>query len=165
MFIYRGSTVSLTILRLLGGSLRLASTWIGCTVNREIIRVKLCMMADVEGFKKAFREFYIKLTELPIKDMIEELYTKNLLPGDHKAKVKSLSTSKEMAQHFLDAVIKPSLEIGYTEQFEQLISIMESNDNRMLPFLAQQIREHVTGVPTAVLHSSSGGKGKRACKV
>ena len=145
-------------------SLRLASTWTGCTVNREIIRVKSCTMADVECFRKAFKEFHIKLTELPINDMIEELYTKNLLPGDHKAKVKSQSTPKEMAQHFLDAVIKPSLEIGYTQQFEQLISIMESSDNPALPFLAQQIRESMAGVPTAVLHSSSG-KGKRACKV
>ena len=118
-------------------------------------------MADVEDFRKAFKEFYIKLMELPINDMIETLYANNLLPGDHKAKVKSLSTPKDKAQHFLDAVIKPSLEIGYTEQFEQLISIMESSDNRMLPFLAQQIRERVTGIPAAVLHSSSG-KGKHA---
>ena len=116
-------------------------------------------MADVEAFTKAFKEFYRKLTGLPINDMIEELYANDLLPGDHKDKIKSLSTSKEKAQYFLDAVIDSSLEISYTKDFDKLISIMESSDNPVLLFLAKEIREHVAGVPTAVLHSSSD-KGK-----
>ena len=93
--------------------------------------------------------------------MIGELYTNNLLPGDHMPKVESLSTSKAKAQHFLDEVIKPSLKIGYTEQFDILINIMESSDNGMLKFLAQEIRECLPDLPTAVLHSSSD-KGKHA---
>ena len=89
-----------------------------------------------------FMEFYEKLTALPIDDMIEKLYANNLLPGDHKDKVQSPSlTPKEKAQHFLDGVIRRSLEIGYTEQFEKLISIMELSDDPALKHLAKKIRE------------------------
>ena len=91
---------------------------------------------------EVFMEFYEKLTALPIDDMIEKLYANNLLPGDHKAKVQSQSTPKEKAQHFLDAVIRRSLEIGYTEQFDKLISIMESSDDPTLKHLAKKIRDH-----------------------
>lgn len=89
-----------------------------------------------------FKEFYENLTALPINDMTEKLYANNLLPGDHKAKVQSLSTPKEKAQHFLDEVIRRSLESGYTEQFDKLISIMESSDDPTLKHLAKEIREH-----------------------
>ena len=106
----------------------------------------------------------MRLTELQINDMIGELYTNNLLPGDHMPKVELLSTSKEKAEHFLDEVIKPSLKIGYTEQFDILINIMESSDNGMLKFLAQEIGECLPDLLTAVLHSSSD-KGKHACTV
>ena len=104
---------------------------------------------------EVFTDLYAQLTEVPINDMIGELFANNLLPGDHKATIKSLSTPKEKAQHFLDEVIKPSLKIGYTEQFDKLISIIESSDNPTLQFLAQQIRGRLPDVPAADLHSSS----------
>lgn len=108
---------------------------------------------------EVFTKFYVRLTELPINDIIGELYANNLLPGDHKSKVKSLSTPKDKAQHFLDEVIQPSLKIGYTEQFDILISIMESSDNGTLKHLAKEIRKCLPDLSTAVLHSNSD-KGK-----
>ena len=112
-------------------------------------------MSRLEVFKK----FYVRLTEVPINDMIGELYANNLLPGDHKPKVESLSTQKEKAQHFLDEVIKPSLKIGYTIQFDIFIRIMESSDNGTLKHLAKEIRKCLPGLSTAILDSNSD-KGK-----
>ena len=96
-------------------------------------------MSMLEVFKKFYEEL---TTALPINDMTEKLYSNSLLPGNQKAKVQSLSTPKEKAQHFLDAVIRQSLEIGYTEQFDKLISIMKSSDDPTLKHLAKRIREH-----------------------
>ena len=116
-------------------------------------------MGDVEGAKKVFTEFYADLTEvLPMNDLVAELFANKLLPGDHKAKVESLSTQKEKAQYFLDTVVKPSLSIGYTEQFNKLITIMESCDNGAVQFLANKIREHgVAGVPSVFSDDKSKG--------
>ena len=119
------------------------------------------MAVDVKSARDAFMQLYADLTEvLPMNQpqLKAELYTNNLLPGDHKAKIDSLNTQKEKAEYFLDAVIKPSLNIGYTEQFEKLICIMGASDNPTLRYLSNQIRGRVAGLPS-VLSSSSDGKG------
>ena len=101
-------------------------------------------MVDAEGTKRVFTEFYAKLTEtLPIKDLVTELYANNLLTDNHKAEVQSLTTKKEKAQYFLDEVIKPGLNIGYTGQFNKMISVMESSDDPVVKFLAKQIQEFI----------------------
>ena len=104
-------------------------------------------MAEIEGAKKAFTKFYAKLTEaLPMNDLLADLYTKRLLPGNHKAKVESLSTQKEKAQYFLDEVIKRGLNIGYTLQFNGMITVMESSDDPVVKYLAKEIQECALGV-------------------
>ena len=116
-------------------------------------------MGDVEGARKAFTDFYADLTEvLPMNNLVAELFANKLLPGDHKAKVECYSTQTERAQYFLDAVIKPSLKIGYTEQFYKLITIMESSDDSAVQFLANKMRKHgVVGVPSDFSDHKSKG--------
>jgi len=99
------------------------------------------------GINKAFTKYYAKLTEaLPMDDLLAELYANKLLPGDHKAKIESLNTRRQKAQYFLDEVIKPGLSIGYTGQFNKMIKVMESSDDRVVKHLAKQIQECVHGV-------------------
>ena len=101
-------------------------------------------MADAESAKRVFTEFYAKLTEtLPINDLVTELYANKLLTDYHKAQVHSLTTEKEKAQYFLDKVIKPGLNIGYTEQFNKMMSVLESSDDPVVKFLMKQIQEFV----------------------
>ena len=90
--------------------------------------------------------------------MQTEFVANKLLPGDHKAKVESLSTQKEKAQYFLDTVIKPGLSIGYTEPFNKLIIIMESSDNGTVQFLAKEIQKRVVGVSSIFSDDKSKGK-------
>ena len=103
-------------------------------------------MVEAKGVKKAFRVFYTQLAEaLPMDDLSANLYANELLPGNHKAKMQSLSTQKEKAQYFLDEVIKPGLSIGYVEQFNKMIAIMESSDNPVMKYLAKRIKEYALG--------------------
>ena len=95
----------------------------------------------VEGAKRAFSKFYGKLIELlPMNDLLEDLRANKLLPGIHKAKIKSLSTQKEKARYLLDEVIKPGLSVGYIEPFNKMVTVMESSDRSMVKRLAKQIR-------------------------
>ena len=106
-------------------------------------------MVDAEGTKRVFTEFYAKLTEaLPIKDLETELYVNKLLTDYHKAQVHSLTTKKEKARYFLDEVIKPGLNIGYTEKFNKMMSVLESSDDPMVKFLTKQIQKSLDDLPS-----------------
>ena len=72
-------------------------------------------MTDAIG---VFKKFYSELTKvLPmiINNLVTTLYSSELLSGDHKGRIDPLSTIKEKTEYFLDKVIKPGLEIAYTE--------------------------------------------------
>jgi len=113
-------------------------------------------MAEVERIKKAFTKYYAKLTEaLPMDDLLAELYANELLPGDRKAEIESRNTRKQKAQCFLDEVIKPGLSIGYTGQFNKMISVMESSDDPVVKYLANQIQEYIHGVSSDSSSSST----------
>ena len=114
-------------------------------------------MVEVEGAERAFTKFYAKLAKvLPINDLAADFYANGLLPGDHKAKVESLSTRKEKAQYFLDEVIRPGLSAGYSVQFNKMINIMKSSDDRVVKRLAKQIEECALAVSPS---SSSDDNG------
>ena len=90
--------------------------------------------------KDGFKEFYIKLLEvLPTSHLIPHFYSRNLLSNDHKSKLDGLTTDKEKAEYFLDKVIKPGLEIGYTEQFDEMLLIMLNSDDPPVKHLADEI--------------------------
>ena len=100
-----------------------------------------------DGGQRAFKKFYKKLTEvLPMNDLLADFCANKLLPGNHKDMVESLRTQKEKAQYFLDEVIKPGLNIGYTEQFNKMINVMESSDDPVVKYLIKQIQEYMLDV-------------------
>ena len=108
-------------------------------------------MVEVEGAKRAFEMFYEKLTQvLPINDLLSDLYASKLLRGKAKAKVKtkveSLRTQKEKAKYLLNEVIKPGLSAVNVEQFNKMITVMESSDDPVVKHLAKQIQECALGV-------------------
>ena len=108
------------------------------------------MMVDAESAERAFKKFYAKLTQaLPINELVADLYANNLLPGRHKSKVDAISTQEEKAQYFLDEIIKPGLSIGYTGQFNKMISVMESSDNPVAEYLGKQVREWAIGASSS----------------
>ena len=80
---------------------------------------------------KVFQHFYAKLVKmLPMDDalFIAELFSANLLPGDVKDQVKSMSTSADKATHLLDHVIQPSVMTGVGSSYDDLIKVMENSE-------------------------------------
>ena len=64
-----------------------------------------------------------------MKIITPDLYSHNLLPGDHKDNIDALDTQKKKAEYFLDHMIKPGVEIGYTGQFDEMLRVMEDSDD------------------------------------
>jgi len=90
--------------------------------------------------KDAFKEFYTKLEEvLPIGSLKSQFYSRNLLSNDHKSKLDVLTGDKEKVEYFLDKVIKPGLQIGYTKQFDEMLLIMQNSDDPPVKYLADEI--------------------------
>ena len=93
---------------------------------------------------EVFKKFYLKLVKgLPMDDTLfrAELFTNDLLPGDHKERVESLTTKSDKAAYFLDHVIKPSVTSDdHGSSFDKLLNIMEDSDHQGVKELAKQIR-------------------------
>ena len=98
---------------------------------------------------EVFKRFFAKLAKsLPMDDpiFIAELFSHDLLPGDHYDQVKSLGTRAEKATHFLHSVIRPSI-ITDVGRFSKLLDIMEDSEYCNVKKLAQQIRNKLEGEP------------------
>ena len=88
------------------------------------------------------QKFYPKLLKvLPMSSILTEFYSRGLLPGDHKANIEARDTQKKKAEYFLDHVIKPGLEVGYTGQFDKMLKVMEASDDPAVKFIAEEIRK------------------------
>jgi len=90
-----------------------------------------------------YRHFYGKLVQvLPVEDasFIAELYSQNLLPGDTKAKIHSLSTRSEKASFFLDHNIGPKVGIGSIDSLYKLLDVMENFEDDYMKELARDIQ-------------------------
>ena len=98
---------------------------------------------------KAFRDFYSKLVKVLPMNSISDLYSHNLLPGDHKERIDALNTQKQKAEYFLDRVIKPGVEIGYTGQFDEMLKVMENSDDPPVRFLATEIKKFTSSVTSS----------------
>ena len=94
--------------------------------------------------KRALMHYYPKLVDiLPMNDaiFIAELVPHGLLPSDLKDQVQACKTSKDKATHFLDNVIKPSVNSGVGSSFDKLLNVMESSDYQGVRELAKLIRD------------------------
>ena len=104
-------------------------------------------MTEVEDAKSVITKYCAELIEvLPIDDLLADLEANKLLPSNHKAKVESLSARKEKTKYFLDEMIKPGLSVGYMEQFNKMITVMESSDDPVVKYVAKQIQECALGI-------------------
>ena len=97
------------------------------------------IMADTIGVFKAFYSELTKAVPMIINGLVTELYSSNLLSGDHKEYIDSQTTDKEKTKYFLDKVIKPSLEVKYTGVFDEMLKIMKSSDDPTVNHLVDKI--------------------------
>ena len=108
-----------------------------------------------------FRKFYAKLVKvLPMKTILTEFYSRNLLPGDHKANIEALDTQKQQGEYFLDYVIKPGKEVGYIGQFDEMLKVMETSDDPAVKFVVGEIKGCSNNELTRDLHHNSESIGE-----
>ena len=77
---------------------------------------------------KVYQKYMEKLIKvLPMDDVTftAKLTTHEILPDEIDAHIKSLPTPAGKAEYFLINVIKKSLDIDETKEFESLITVME----------------------------------------
>ena len=89
-----------------------------------------------------FKRFFAKLAKLlPMDDVIfvAELFSHDLLPGDHYDQVESRLTRADKTVYFLSHVIKPAITTD-AHSFNELLDVMEDSEYSDVKELAKQIR-------------------------
>ena len=97
---------------------------------------------------EVFKQFFAKLAKsLPMDDpiFVAELFSHDLLPGDHYDQVESRSTRADKAVYFLNHVIKPTIIID-VGSFNELLNVMEDSEYNIKE-LAKQIRSKLKEGP------------------
>ena len=82
---------------------------------------------------------------LPIKDtdFINELFKHDLLPGNLKIKLNSLTVQNERSSYFLDNVVKPGLAVGNRKCFVNLLTVMKCNQHDNVKDLAREMEKEL----------------------
>ena len=108
-------------------------------------------MADsMEVFKKFYSEL-TKVLPMIINNLVTKLYSGKLLSGDHKGRIESLLTDKEKTEYFLDKVIKPGLEIDYTEQFDEMLRVMKASDDSAVNYLVDKLQKFMSATVASTM--------------
>ena len=93
-----------------------------------------------------FEHYYSALVYLlPIKDtdFTDELLKHDLLPGDLKIKLDSLTLHNERSSYFLDTVVKPELAVGNRRCFVSLLAVMKCNKHDNIKNLAKEMEKEL----------------------
>ena len=87
------------------------------------------VMSQMRVYKRYVEQL---LESLPMDDtvFIQMLSTHKLLPGDTNDTLEALQIQHDKALYFLNHMIKPDLEIGYTSMFDSFLSVMEQCGHR-----------------------------------
>ena len=103
------------------------------------------LMAGI-SINELFEHYYTALVHsLPIKDtdFLDELFKHDLLPGDVKIKLESLTVHYKRSSYFLDNVIKPLVVVGDRKGFDNLLTIMKNCKYDNVKDLAKKIDEEL----------------------
>jgi len=93
-----------------------------------------------------FEHYYTGLVFLlPIEDadFMKELDKHDLLPGDLKSSLESITIQHERSSYFLDNVIKPRLTIDNDECFVKLLTVMKGTKYDNVKELAKSIEKEL----------------------
>ena len=106
---------------------------------------------------KVFKQFFATLAKsLPMDDplFVAELFSHDLLPGDHYDQIESRSTRADKAVYFLNHVIKPAM-VNDVGSFNELLKVMEDSEYCNVKELAQQIRSELSE-ESAIVNNTAG---------
>ena len=95
---------------------------------------------------KVYKDYMVKLVKaLPMDDVTftTQLSSNNILPDSVDAHIKSLPTESDKADYYLKHVIKKPLDIGDTEELNNLITVMEKCGHSFVERLAEDMKSHL----------------------
>ena len=87
------------------------------------------------------------------ENFITQLYANDLLPGDLKNEIKSLTTSVKKAAEFLEHVIRPTVTNNADKMFVTLLTVMRNSSNND----AIQLAENIHSLINPILSSNETG--------
>ena len=110
--------------------------------------------------EKVYRKYYGKLIQcLPMDDehFIAALSDQNLLFPYTKSELKALPTQAKKASYILDYVIGPALDIDDTDNFDNLLSVMEHCGYGYVEKLAREIKSEIAKTSDSESSDSESG--------
>jgi len=122
------------------------------------------MEKSVEEAKKAIQKCYPNLLQLlPISELIERFYSLELLSHDRKSKLDSLTSPEGKIKYFLDEMLIPGLNIGYTGHFDAMITMMKESDDVLTRRLCEKLLPDVAVAASASIPLSTDASNKNEC--
>ena len=119
------------------------------------------MECTEEEAKMLFMEFYKNfLLILPIEDLVLDFYPRGLLSLDHKNKIDNYSNKSDKKKYFLDDVIHPSILVGETKQFIEMLVVMERSDDIAVKFVADKAQKRLSPLKPNQAQSPVSPNGK-----
>ena len=113
------------------------------------------MANSAEEAKSAVHEFYSNLLELlPIDKLVDRFISRKLLSFDRKSKLDSSASPEEKTRHFLDSILIPGLNVGFTGHFDEMVAMMKESDDVLVKHLAEKLIPRVS----ATLTTNAGTK-------
>ena len=94
---------------------------------------------DCSTAKENVKDNYVKLTNLPINLMINQLYSKGVITDEEKLKIEALSLEIDRMKYFLDHILLPSLKNDVAIKFKGFLEVMEESDNSILTSMAKML--------------------------
>lgn len=98
-----------------------------------------------EELQKSVKKCYLNLLKLlPINELAERLYSQELLSYKQKSVLSSFVSLEDKTRYFLDEILIPGLNIGYSGHFDEMLIIMKENDNVLTRLLAEKLMTNIT---------------------
>ena len=98
------------------------------------------MAISAEEARKAIQKVYPTLLKLlPISELVEHFYSRQLLSYERKSKFDSLTSLKEKVAYFLDEMLIPGLSINYTKHFDEMVAVMKESHDDLTRFLVEKL--------------------------
>ena len=99
----------------------------------------------VEMAAKVLKQFHEQLSIiLPIDDLVQHLYSQDLLSKHHKDQLKKLTARDDKIRYFFDDMLDPSIRVGYLGLFDEMLSLMENSDDSVVKFIAKKIQSSLS---------------------
>lgn len=98
------------------------------------------MARSAEEAKSAIQQMYPTLLKLlPIRELVDRLYSHHLLSHPRKSEIDSITSPKEKVAYFLDEMLIPGLSINYTRHFDEMVTMMRESDDDLIRFLVEKL--------------------------